>query len=182
MYTSFTQFSAEVKPILETLVRAGKITSGKISKTDHLDMPIYLKAYWAVYNNAKNADGQRLIAGVLDDLKDAHGVYDKTSVMRSGNILQVHGTTWSILLNDCWIMGGIHGGATFELASYAEQKNLFNLSHTDKDPDDYAFRVTGREILGLLHFGYSQSSCAPSSLSRSVGIKSLLRSTNPKKS
>lgn len=54
---------------------------------------------------------------------------------------------WSPTVNDCWVLGGVHRRADFELVSIRSLQNLWDY---EKDLPI----VTAREILGLLHFGY----------------------------
>ncbi|MBM7066815.1 hypothetical protein [Actibacterium sp. 188UL27-1] len=54
---------------------------------------------------------------------------------------------WAPTVNDCWVLGGVHRRADFELVSVRTLDNLWNFA------GGYHI-VTAREILGLLHFGY----------------------------
>jgi hypothetical protein len=87
------------------------------------------------------------------------GIMDKTtqnlwtSSVR-GNIQMLD--KWSPVVNDCWILGGVHRHAKFELVSVRSMKNLW-------DFDRKGHVVTAREVLGLLHFGYSMTQ-GPASL------------------
>jgi len=62
-----------------------------------------------------------------------------------GNVLKMD--KWHPTMNDCWVLGGVHRLATFQLVSPRIPENIFNHRH------GYLI-VTAREILGLLHFGY----------------------------
>jgi len=62
-----------------------------------------------------------------------------------GNILVMN--KWSCVLNDTWLLGGVHRYADFQVMSYLAPQNLW-----DYDSDRHV--VTARELLGLLHFGY----------------------------
>jgi hypothetical protein len=53
---------------------------------------------------------------------------------------------WSPPLNDSWLMGGIHSGYPFYLASERSATNLLDKT--------FGVTVTGREIIGLMTFGY----------------------------
>lgn len=55
-------------------------------------------------------------------------------------------TYWSVPLNDAWLMGGIHARLPFYVASPRTKENV-------TDPT-FGFTVTGRELIGLLRFGY----------------------------
>ena len=55
---------------------------------------------------------------------------------------------WAPVVNDCWVLGGVHRLADFELFSVRTLKNLWDFVKGIPV-------VTAREILGVLHFGYS---------------------------
>jgi hypothetical protein len=54
---------------------------------------------------------------------------------------------WAPTVNDCWVLGGVHRQADFELVSIRSVENLWDFRGA-------RHVVTAREILGLLHFGY----------------------------
>ncbi|MFC1572331.1 hypothetical protein ACFL6M_01910 [Candidatus Eisenbacteria bacterium] len=55
---------------------------------------------------------------------------------------------WAPVVNDCWVLGGVHCRADFDLVSVRTLKNLWNFNQ--------GFHVvTAREILGLINLGYS---------------------------
>ncbi|MEM9500644.1 MAG: hypothetical protein AAF941_02240 [Pseudomonadota bacterium] len=119
-----------------------------------------LTAYcYSCYEKAKNASGAQVI-GRERDLKAA-GLYEKVAEIvdtpgagakgslfdnaAQGNLLLMN--KWATVMNDAWLLGGIHRGADFRLASPQSLANLWN------NPGGYLI-VTGREILGLTAFGY----------------------------
>lgn len=55
---------------------------------------------------------------------------------------------WTPVVNDCWVLGGVHRRADFGLVSVRTLKNLWDFNQS-------FHIVTAREILGLLNFGYS---------------------------
>jgi hypothetical protein len=67
-----------------------------------------------------------------------------TSVGARGNVLKMD--RWHPTMNDCWVLGGVHRGATFKLVSPRIPDNIWN-------SQGYPV-VTARELLGLLHYGY----------------------------
>jgi len=114
-----------------------------------------LEYCWLVYSKALNATGPQLI-GRTGDLWVAQHLQrsginlDKRQTLwdphTRGNIQVLD--KWAPVVNDCWVLGGIHRRADFELVSMRTLKNLWDF--------DKGFHiVTAREILGLLHFGYS---------------------------
>ena len=109
---------------------------------------------WIVYSKALYAKGAQLV-GRQSDLwvpkyLEKVGISDTNTQtlwtnFTDGNIQVMD--KWSPTVNDCWVLGGVHRKADFELESIRNEKNIW----------DYAKNlpvVTAREILGLLHFGY----------------------------
>jgi hypothetical protein len=115
------------------------------------------------YSKAIDASGPQLI-GRQDDLWVAEkldragiSVADKQTLWdphTKGNIQVLD--KWAPVINDCWVLGGVHRRAAFELVSMRTLENLWHFANEKKDPKDKARHVvTAREILGLLNFGYS---------------------------
>lgn len=109
---------------------------------------------WLVYSKALAAGGPQLIGRTNDlwvtehlekaglDLKAKQTLWDAHT---KGNIQVME--KWAPTVNDCWVLGGVHRRANFELVSERSIENLWDFTggrHV----------VTAREILGLLHFGY----------------------------
>lgn len=113
-----------------------------------------LEYCWLVYSKALNSSGPQII-GRQDDLwvpqqLSKVGITDtKTQTLwdsfTQGNIQVMD--KWSTTVNDCWVLGGVHRRANFELVSVRTLKNLW-------DFDNGYHVVTAREILGVLNFGY----------------------------
>lgn len=78
----------------------------------------------------------------LDEIERTN--FGTTGDRSSGSVLW--NKYWSIPLNDSWLMGGIHAGFPFYLASPRTKQNIV-------DPA-FGFTVTGRELIGLVTFGY----------------------------
>lgn len=78
----------------------------------------------------------------LDDIERIN--FGTTGDRSTGSVLW--NKYWSIPLNDSWLMGGIHAGFPFYLASPREIQNI--------EDKKFGFTVTGRELIGLLTFGY----------------------------
>ncbi len=107
---------------------------------------------WKSYEKSLNSSGNLLI-GRVQHLQAA-GLYAKVAEIvgdrtlfhgsAQGNLLQMD--KWALVMNDAWILGGVHRQGLFQLASPRVMDNLWN-------KDGY-FIVTAREIIGLLHFGY----------------------------
>jgi hypothetical protein len=115
---------------------------------------------WCAYEKAFRASGDEVI-GRVNHL-NAAGLYEKVSDIvgkktlftqdTQGNLLRMD--KWARVVNDSWILGGVHREAKFRLTSPRVMENLWN----------YAIGapvVTGREILGLLHFGYELQQIGP---------------------
>lgn len=118
---------------------------------------------WAVYRRAMHTNLQSLVLGrwvpnstelnpgidqtTRDNFHQMNEVDYGGSVMNSAN--------WSVLMNDAWVLGGIHSHTPFYLASPRTQANID--LRQGGDPGTWRFddlTVTGRELLGLLTFGY----------------------------
>jgi hypothetical protein len=100
----------------------------------------------------------------------AAGVEDVPKVVGSGSIL--NDKDWTPLLNDCFILGGVHGGHEFHLAEDNVDPHFSKLARSpltiaEKWKDyfranpgtfwDYKFgvpRILARELVGLKRFGY----------------------------
>ena len=119
-----------------------------------LNNNLHKDACWIVYQNAANARNNRLIAGLIDDLHLALKKLGPTSFHNNGSVLRTK--TWSIFLNDSWILGGLHSHINFELVSVPSGETILNKDFKEGDPPDRIFRVTGRELIGLTSFGYAQ--------------------------
>jgi hypothetical protein len=111
---------------------------------------------WLVYSKALSAGDAQLIGRTGDlwvpERLERAGIKDKDSAEyvlwnpnTKGNIQKMD--KWSPNVNDCWVLGGIHRLATFELVSDLVVANLWDFGQK-------FHVVTAREILGLLHFGY----------------------------
>jgi hypothetical protein len=114
-----------------------------------------LEYCWLVYSKALNASGPQLIGRTGDlwvtqhlqragiRLADQQTLWDPHT---KGNIQVLD--KWAPVVNDCWVLGGVHRRADFELVSVRTLKNLWEFGK--------GFHVvTAREILGLLNFGYT---------------------------
>lgn len=139
-----------VHPALSAQFKVGQV---KINRGQNF-LNDLLEYCWLVYSKAFNARGAQLI-GRQDDLwvpkqlskvgitdKDTQFLWDNFT---QGNIQKMD--KWSPAVNDCWILGGVHRRADFELVSIRKLENLWNFG------GNYPI-VTAREILGLLRFGY----------------------------
>lgn len=63
-----------------------------------------------------------------------------------GNALKMD--KWHPIMNDCWLLGGVHRLATFRLVSMRHAGNIWNFGGG-------RMVVTARELLGLRRFGYA---------------------------
>jgi hypothetical protein len=115
---------------------------------------------WCAYDKAFRAAGDEAVgrvnhlnaAGLYEKVSDIVGKETLFSQGTQGNLLRMD--KWARVVNDSWILGGVHRGAKFRLTSPRVMENLWN----------YAIGapvVTGREILGLLHFGYQLQQIGP---------------------
>jgi hypothetical protein len=109
---------------------------------------------WTAYSKARTASGPQVIGRITDlhetlQKKMANIVKGKTLLDEGteGNILKMD--KWCLVLNDCWLLGGIHRGAPFHLMSMPTWRNVWA-------PDYNGFVVTARELIGLKIFGYER--------------------------
>ncbi|MFH0242839.1 hypothetical protein ACGRHY_10435 [Streptomyces sp. HK10] len=83
-------------------------------------------------------------AGIDDILRENLKTIDeRVPGVDQGAIL--HTRNWSILVNDSWLLGGVHSGVPFYLASERRQENLYLAPK---------LKVFGRELANLRSFGY----------------------------
>jgi len=118
---------------------------------------LLLEYCWLAYSKARQASGPQLIGRKGDlwvpkylgpaNLDLAGTLWDPNT---QGNIQKLD--KWAPTVNDCWVLGGIHRRADFELVSVRTLQNLWDFKGVDGKP---LHVVTAREILGVLHFGYS---------------------------
>lgn len=110
---------------------------------------------WIAYSKSYERSGPHIIGRTPDlwvpEYLERAGITDqKTQTLWDshvmGNIQLLD--KWAPVVNDCWVLGGVHRRADFELISVRSATNLWDFK------DRYHI-VTGRELLGLLHFGYS---------------------------
>ena len=65
-----------------------------------------------------------------------------------GSILMMGGGKWNFTVNDSWLLGGVHSRLPFYAASVISKANMLDRQ--------YSLSITGRELLGLALFGYTQ--------------------------
>jgi hypothetical protein len=148
--------------VWESEATKGKVDE-RLAKQFHLQKPVknplndLLEYCWLVYSKALSAGGAQLIGRTGDlwipeqlkrvGLSDAHD--DLDNLWKSGTTGAIQKMDkWSPTVNDCWVLGGVHRLAPFELVSHIALRNLWDFGQ--------GFHVvTAREILGLLHFGYA---------------------------
>ena len=131
--------------------QAGAAAAAKKSTTiDEL-----LEYCWTAYDKARTATGPQVIGRIKDlhqsiQTKVANILKGQTLLDESthGNVLRMD--KWCVVLNDCWVLGGIHRAATFYLMS-----GLTTWTNT-WDSSIGGFVVTVREMIGLQEFGYEQ--------------------------
>jgi hypothetical protein len=115
---------------------------------------------WCAYEKGVTGNGD-LVIGRVNHLQAADlyskvaDILDKQTLLddsAKGNLLKMD--KWSTVVNDSWILGGVHRYAKFRLASPRVMENLWNAQN--------GFPVvTARELLGLLHFGYRLDQVGP---------------------
>ncbi|MEG5037564.1 MULTISPECIES: hypothetical protein [unclassified Microcoleus] len=126
------------------------------SNTDYLESykEGYEKTCYQVYCNAYDSALKFLVIGRivkdgvppigLSELEEKNFLF--TNEQRTGSILRVEDKKWTVMINDSWVIGGINALLPFYVASPRQRQNIYH--------DTYQFTVTGRELIGLTHFGY----------------------------
>lgn len=79
--------------------------------------------------------------------------------VQAGYVLVMHDDDWCIAANDAWMLGGIHAGKPYTLmadpiASKPEAQRLLIDIMLPASSRTHPLSVTGREILGLIFYGY----------------------------
>jgi hypothetical protein len=64
-----------------------------------------------------------------------------------GAILQMADDEWTYLVNDSWVLGGVHAHKPFYIASERTPDNIYSVNYD-------RLTVTARELTGLKVFGY----------------------------
>jgi hypothetical protein len=137
------------------------LTTGKQPVLPAQDATEEIAQYcWCAYEKSFRGSGDEVLGRVnhlnaADLYKKVSEIVDKQTLFASGtkgNLLKMD--KWARVVNDSWILGGIHRGAKFRLVSPRVMENLWNSSIG-------APIVTAREILGLLHFGYRMQQIGP---------------------
>lgn len=112
----------------------------------------YQKSYKGVGDLVIGREGHLSQAGLYQkvaEMQNGQTLFDKAA---QGNLLKVD--KWARVVNDAWILGGVHRYALFRLASPRVMENLWN-------QNGGYFVVTARELLGLLTFGYGHEQVGP---------------------
>ncbi|MBB1257590.1 hypothetical protein [Streptomyces alkaliterrae] len=84
-------------------------------------------------------------AGIDDVLRANFPTMDETT-RNLGQGAVLDSRNWSILVNDAWLLAGVHAQAPFYLASPRSEQNIVAA--------DGRLRVFGRELAGLKSFSY----------------------------
>ncbi len=108
---------------------------------------------WKVYKKSNEETGDMYI-GRLDDTAKLYEEFglgsksDATFNLMPGKKINVQKLkNWTVLINDCWMLGAIHKFRTFNMVSkISSTEDIWNVRGY--------FIVTGRELLGLSKFGY----------------------------
>ena len=129
---------------------------------------VFLEYCWLAYSKARQASGPQLVGRkgdlwVTEHLSKADIKLESNQTLwdpnTKGNIQVLD--KWAPTVNDCWVLGGIHRRADFELVSVRTLQNLWDFKGFDGKP---LHIVTAREILGVLNFGYTFASRSDTSL------------------
>ncbi|XVS67076.1 hypothetical protein ACQPYE_13755 [Actinosynnema sp. CA-299493] len=95
-----------------------------------------------ITNQPPDLDG----SGIDPDVKNNFWtMHEATKKFGPGGVLKSH--NWSILVNDAWLLGGVHTRLKFFLASPRTTNNVYDTTRR-------RLRVFGRELAGLAYFDY----------------------------
>lgn len=121
----------------------GKVTVSSLSSS----------TAWKVYKKSNQQNGDMFMGRLADTgkLYEEFGLgtpQDAVYNLSAGKPINVQKLKdWTILINDCWMLGAIHKQRTFNLVSkISSTEDIWN-------PRGY-FIVTGRELWALINFGY----------------------------
>jgi hypothetical protein len=122
---------------------------------DQFKTPMHYSRCWRVYKAAFDVKLEVLVIGRVtalgNEVMKNFGTVDAADLdaigvePASGSVLRDHG--WSILLNDAFLLGGVHALHQFRVASPRIGDNLYNSTKCE-------MTVMGRELVGLKTFGY----------------------------
>jgi hypothetical protein len=108
-----------------------------------------MMSYYEWYKLAKAQN--KIVLGREKDLNQVINVYGRASV---GGAMLIGVKNWDILVNDSWVMGGIHAQVPFFLKTILSFDTVYNeAQQRNPDPTRVLF-VTTREVAGLSLFGY----------------------------
>src|SRR5262245_39744458 len=123
--------------------KSGRVTIGDV-----------VRYCWVAYDKARTASGPQVIGRITDlhetlqrkaaNILKGQTLFDEGT---RGNVLRMN--KWCLVLNDCWLVGGVHRQAPFQLMSMPKWQNVWA-------PDYQGFVVTARELIGLKVFGYER--------------------------
>jgi hypothetical protein len=118
-----------------------------------------IEVAWNIYQAAAHTNLRFLILGrwVLNSQPGNAGIdrmmqenlHIMDEVFTGGPIMNT--SSWTLLVNDAWVLGGIHSHTDFYLASPRTLENIYNVEGNFAGQ----MTVTGRELTGLRVFGYT---------------------------
>jgi hypothetical protein len=93
---------------------------------------------------------------VLGREKDLETVKKEYGLAEEGGQMLIGVKTWDILVNDSWILGGIHAQLPFLLKTVLTFDSVYNVEQKNNLDQTRVMYVTTREIAGLNLFGYKK--------------------------
>src|ERR1700752_1214250 len=133
---AFKLYQNAIHPALGLLVMGRTNVDRKTKLVGHAIDVIELSNFGATNDGSSPDDRTRGGSGALNQPSPNRGTM--------GSVLH-YPQGWHFLMNDSWLLGGVHGHVEFHLASPRVEQNLFA---------DGNLTVTGRELTGLRAFGY----------------------------
>lgn len=111
-----------------------------------------LKSYYEWYKLARAQN--RIVLGREHDLNQFVAAYGRAG---TGGAMLIGVKSWDIIVNDCWMMGGINAQIPFFLKTVLDYNAVYNTAQKANADPTRALFVTTREVAGLNLFGYSMT-------------------------
>jgi hypothetical protein len=109
--------------------------------------------YYEWYKFARQQS--QIVIGHSDDLVKLKARY---GVAGAGGSMLIGAQTWDIIVNDSWIMGGVHAQVPFLLKTVLDFNNVYKPEQRNNPDQTRVLWATTREIAGLNLFGYQKKS------------------------
>ncbi|HZL72869.1 MAG TPA: hypothetical protein VFC86_10435 [Planctomycetota bacterium] len=127
------------------------VTAGGFSEVAEYCWKSYEKSLQSTDDMFIGRQNHLTAANIYERVADIVGNKTLFDPETKGNVLQMD--KWAAVMNDAWILGGVHRQARFRLASPRVIENIWNTKGF--------LIVTARELVGLFTFGYALEQVGP---------------------